>query len=150
MNQHKLRSRISFTEVALGILSLIVVAQLLRLLFYKKIDHLFVDDWAIFKNFSTLNNGINKINLEPYNGHSLIVTRMLFIFITQTLGISVSTFSIILTLFLVGTLVALVKKTRLTVSASRRLVLTFSFVLIALDLNQYQNFTMPISWSWII
>ena len=150
MNQKKHRSRLSSTEVILGLFLLTVVAQLIRLLFFKKIDHLFVDDWAIFENFSSLNNGVNAINLEPYNGHSLIVTRIVFIFITETLGISVSTFSIILTFFFAGTLVALIKKTRLTVSATRRLVLTFSFFLIALDLNQYQNFTMPICWSWII
>ena len=150
MNQNKNRRRISSTELLLGLFSLIVGMQLLRLLFYKKIDYLFVDDWAIFDNFSTVNNGINTINLQPYNGHSLIVTRIIFIFITETIGIRLSTFSIILTFFFAGTLVALIRKIRLMVSADRRLILALSFILIALNLNQYQNFTMPISWSWII
>lgn len=143
-------TRIGPKEVALGLIAVVVVLQLLRLLLYRKIDFLFVDDWVIFNNFSEVNHGINAINLDPYNGHSLIITRIIFIFVTKTLGIEISTFSIFLALCFAGTLVVLIWKTRLLVSGDKRLFLALSIVLISISLNQYQNFTMPICWSWII
>jgi hypothetical protein len=138
------------TEIILSFYSLIVLANLARLLFSRKIQHLFVDDWSIFNDFSMENQGINSTNSAPYNGHSLIVTRILFIFITKTIGIDISTFSIFLTMSLVLTVLLLAQRIATTATPGLKKVTALSIVIVCLNLNQYQNLTMPICWSWVI
>jgi len=138
------------TEIVLSFLSLILLANLSRLLFSRKIEYFFVDDWSIFKDFSTANQGINSTNLAPYNGHSLIVVRVLFIFITKTIGINISTFSVFLTISLVVTVLLLAQRIARTSTTSVKNLTVLSVIVVCLNLNQYQNLTMPICWSWVI
>ena len=131
-------------------LTSILLFNLITLLLLRKVEYLFVDDWAIFNEFSTSGHGINLTNLAPYNGHSLIVTRVLFIFVTGTMGIQISTFSIILTISLLGTIFFLARSASRASMACNKNLAFFTVVIVCLNLNQYQNLTMPICWSWII
>lgn len=131
-------------------LTSILFFNLATLLLLRKVEYFFVDDWAIFNDFSTSGHGINLTNLAPYNGHSLIVTRILFIFVTGTIGIQISTFSIFLTILLLGTIFFLARcASRASITCNKNLAF-LTVVIVCLNLNQYQNLTMPICWSWII
>jgi hypothetical protein len=141
--------RISITANQLvQILSISMVIMYLILLGTRPIKYFFVDDWAIFQDFSSDQIGLNSENLKPYNGHSLLVTRFIYIIITNKLHLSISTFSILLFLSYLASLIFLAW------NISRKFInsnLTFAgIILIGINLNQYQNFTMPICWSWII
>lgn len=140
--------QINLSTKLLGLLVFVLFADLTRLLFTKKIAYLFVDDWAIFKDFSANDHGVNTINLAPYNGHSLLVTRILFIFVTRTIGIQIPTFSITLTFFLIGTVFLLARRISSASSEGTKNLAVLTVVLVCLNLNQYQNLTMPICWSW--
>jgi len=142
--------RLNLSDKILIFLSLFLIADLTRLLLSKKITYFFVDDWSIFKDFSASGNGLNLTNLAPYNGHSLIVTRILYIFTTRTIGIQISTFSIILTILLLITIFFLARSASRTSLAWNKNFAFIMVVIVCLNLNQYQNLTMPICWSWII
>ena len=142
--------RLNLLEKLVFLLSLFLIANLTRLLFTKKITHFFVDDWSIFNDFSASGNGINLTNLAPYNGHSLIVIRILYIFITKTVGIQISTFSIILAILLLLTVFFLARSTSRAPTTYNSNFAFATVVIVCLNLNQYQNLTMPICWSWTI
>ena len=142
--------RLNLADRLIIFLTLALIANLTRLLLTKKIEYLFVDDWSIFKDFNTSGNGINLTNLAPYNGHSFFIIRVIYIFSTKTMGIAISTFSIILTILLLITIFFLARSAR---SATINFNKNFTFatvVIVCINLNQYQNLTMPTCWSWII
>ena len=131
-------------------LSFALIANLTRLLLTKKIEYLFVDDWSIFKDFSTSENGINQTNLAPYNGHSFFIIRVIYIFSTKTMGIAISTFSIVLTILLLTTLLFLARSASRVSNNYNQTFTFFTVIIVGLNLNQYQNLTMPTCWSWLI
>jgi len=141
---------LNVTDKFLFSLTSILLLILTTLLLLRKVEYFFVDDWAIFNDFSTSRHGLNLTNLAPYNGHSLIVTRILFIFITATIGIQISTFSIILTISLLGTVFFLARSASRGFMTCNKNFAFFTIVIVCLNLNQYQNLTMPICWSWTI
>lgn len=132
------------------LLSFALIANLTRLLLTKKIEYLFVDDWSIFKDFSTSKNGMNQTNLAPYNGHSFFIIRVVYIFSTKTMGIAISTFSIVLTILLLITLLLLARSASRASINHNQTFAFFTVVIAGLNLNQYQNLTMPTCWSWMI
>jgi hypothetical protein len=142
--------RLNLSEKIVILFSIFLIANLTRLLLTRKITHLFVDDWSIFKDFSAAGNGINLTNLAPYNGHSLFVIRILYIFTTKTMGIQISTFSIILAISLLVTIFFLARSTSRAVVPNNNNFACAIVVIVCLNLNQYQNLTMPICWSWTI
>ena len=112
------------------------------------IRHLFVDDWVIFKDFSLDNYGFNSQNQTSYNGHHLLFTRVLFIFVTETLRLDIATMAFIL--FILYVIVLYIFAFKITHNFNDRNLARFGIVIIGLNLNQYQNFVMPICWPWII
>ena len=142
--------RLNWVDRLTIFLSFAIIVNLMRLLLTKKIEYLFVDDWSIFKDFSVLDNGINRTNLAPYNSHSIFITRAIYIFSTRTMGISISTFSVILTFLLLVTVFFFARSvSRATIKSNKNLAFV-TVVIVCFNLNQYQNLTMPICWSWII
>ena len=115
---------------------------------FRPINHLFVDDWAIFKNFNLDNSGFNSTNLTSYNGNPLFFSRILFIFVTDVLRIDISTMALIL--FLLYFIVLYYFATKITYAIPNSNWARTGIVIIGLNLNQYQNFAMPICWPWII
>ena len=115
---------------------------------FHPINHLFVDDWIIFKDFSLNNSGFNAVNLTSYNGNPLFFSRLLFIFVTDTLGLAISTMAFIL--FGVYTIVLYFFATIITNDLPNKYWARTGIMVIGLNLNQYQNFVMPICWPWII
>lgn len=117
-------------------------------LFFRPINHLFVDDWEILENLSTENFGFNRTNTIPYNGTSLFVARALYLFTTNILNAGIATTSLIL--FLLYLVVLGYFAARITRGLSHRNFAIASIFVIGMNLNQYQNFTMPICWIWIL
>lgn len=115
---------------------------------FRPINHLFVDDWAIFKNFSLDNSGFNSTNLTSYNGNPLLFSRILFIFVTDILRINISTMAVIL--FLLYLIALYYFTTKITYAIPNSNWARMGIMIIGLNLNQYQNFAMPICWPWII
>ena len=142
--------RLNLTDRLVIFLFFALIANLTRLLLTRKIEYLFVDDWSIFKDFSTSGNGINLANLAPYNGHSFFVIRVIYIFSTKTMGIAISTFSILLTILLITTLLVLARSASHAAINHNKNFIFFTVVIAGLNLNQYQNLTMPTCWSWMI
>ncbi len=112
------------------------------------IRHLFVDDWVIFKDFSLDNYGLNLQNQTSYNGHHLFFTRVLFIFVTEILRLDISTMAFIF--FILYVIILYIFAFKITHGFNNRNLARFGIVIIGLNLNQYQNFVMPICWPWII
>lgn len=131
----------------LFIQTLIILTYILNLS-YHPINHLFVDDWAIFKDFSLNNSGFNSVNLTSYNGNPLFFSRLLFIFVTDTLGLAISTMAFIL--FGIYTIVLYFFASKITNEMSNKYWARTGIMVIGLNLNQYQNFVMPICWPWIV
>jgi len=142
--------RLDLADRLIIFLSFALIANLTRLLLTRNIEYLFVDDWSIFKDFSTSGNGINLTNLAPYNGHSFFVNRVIYIFSTKTMGIAISTFSIMLTILLITTLLVLARSASHAAINHNKNFVFFTVVIVGLNLNQYQNLTMPTCWSWMI
>lgn len=142
--------RLDLEDRLIIFLSFALIANLTRLLLTRKIEYLFVDDWSIFKDFSTSGIGINPTNLAPYNGHSFFVIRVIYIFSTKTMGIAISTFSVMLTILLITTLLVLARSASHTAINNNKNFVFFTVVIVGLNLNQYQNLTMPTCWSWMI
>jgi|LakMenE01Jun11ns_1017448.scaffolds.fasta_scaffold9950853_4 hypothetical protein len=144
-NQHTL-TNLKF--MSLLFIQIVIILTYILNLSYHPINHLFVDDWVIFKDFSLNNSGLNAVNLTSYNGNPLFFSRLLFIFATDTLGLSISTMAFIL--FGIYTLVLYIFATKVTNEMSNKNWARAGIMVIGLNLNQYQNFVMPICWPWIV
>ena len=107
-----------------------------------------MDDWVILKDFSLNNYGFNSTNLTSYNGNPLFFTRILFIFVTETLRIDISTMAFVF--FVSYTLMLYYFAFKITHAMPNKDWIRIGIVIIGLNLNQYQNFAMPICWPWII
>ncbi len=129
-------------------LCLVNIAIYFWFLFSRPINHLFVDDWEILENLSTENFGFNRTNTIPYNGASLFVARALYLFTTNVLNAGIATTALIL--FILYLVVLGYFAARITRGLSNRLFAIASIFVIGMNLNQYQNFTMPICWIWIL
>jgi len=134
--------------ISLLLIQLLIILAYIMNLFYRPINHLFVDDWVIFKDFSLNNYGFNSVNLTSYNGNPLFFSRLLFIFVTDTFGLKISTMAFIL--FVLYTIVLYFFATKITKDMSNKYWARTGIMIIGLNLNQYQNFAMPICWPWII
>jgi hypothetical protein len=147
-----LRGKISATNYNKVILFLlihpIIIFSYLANFIANPIRHLFVDDWVIFKDFSLDNYGFNSQNQTSYNGHHLFFTRVLFIFVTETLRLDIATMAFIL--FILYVIILYIFAFKITHNFNNRNLARFGIVIIGLNLNQYQNFVMPICWPWII
>jgi hypothetical protein len=66
------------------------------------------------------------------------------------MGIQISTFSIILTILLLATVFFLARNASRACTADNKNFNFIMVVIVCLNLNQYQNITMPICWSWAI
>jgi len=147
-----LRSKISAPNFTKAIPFLLIHAIII--FFYlvnfiaNPIRHLFVDDWVIFKDFSLDNYGLNLQNQTSYNGHHLFFTRVLFIFVTEILRLDISTMAFIF--FILYVIILYIFAFKITHGFNNRNLARFGIVIIGLNLNQYQNFVMPICWPWII
>lgn len=133
---------------------LVQIFHLLIVLTYFKnfvshpINYLFVDDWIILKNFSLNNYGFNSANLTSYNGNPLFFSRVLFFFVTETLKLNISTIAFLL--FALYMILLYFFAFKITHAMQNKDWIRVGIVIIGLNLNQYQNFVMPICWPWII
>lgn len=76
------------------------------------------------------------------------MARVLYLFTTNILNASITTTSLIL--FLLYLVVLGYFAARITRGLSHRNFVIASIFVIGMNLNQYQNFTMPICWIWIL
>lgn len=130
------------------IIHLFVVLNYLKNFVFHPINHLFVDDWIILKDFSLNNYGFNASNLTSYNGHPLFFSRILFFFVTETLRLNISTIAFVF--FALYTLLLYFFSFKITRAMHNKDWIRVGIIIIGLNLNQYQNFVMPICWPWII
>jgi len=129
-------------------LNLLVVLYCFGNLYFHPIKNLFVDDWIILKNFSLDNYGFNQINMNTYNSNPLIFSRVFYIFTTNLLGLDISTTALIL--FASYLMILSFFAISVTREYNNKNLACAGIILIGLNLNQYQNFTMPICWPWIL
>ena len=125
-----------------------MILSYLKNFVFNPVNYFFVDDWVILKDFSLKNYGFNSVNLESYNGNPMLFPRVVIIIVTEILNLKISTMAF--ALFALYTTFLYFFAFKITRLMHNKDWIRLGIIVIGLNLNQYQNFVMPICWPWII